>query len=170
MRAVSAHMQATAAAVGLSLLALASVSAPHPLLVWNASASAPRGLYMLRHNREVRRGDLVLAAPPPSVRAFAARRGYLAEGVPLIKRIAATAGDRICSDGAAIRINDAIVAKRLVMDAQHRLLPVWKGCRTLDSGHVFLLMRGVPDSFDGRYFGATPVANTKGKLVLLWTY
>jgi len=140
------------------------------MLVWNASASAPRGLYRLSDTGPYHRGELVLADPLPWVRAFAARRYYLPAGVPLIKRISALAGDTVCSAGRSIRIDGTCVAKRLRADAEHRVLPRWTGCRTLRHGEEFLLMRGVRDSFDGRYFGVTPVANNRGKLVPLWTY
>ncbi|NJO35955.1 MAG: S26 family signal peptidase, partial [Rhodospirillales bacterium] len=34
---------------------------------------------------------------------------------------------------------------------------------------VFLLMEGVADSFDGRYFGPVPTASIIGRLAPLWT-
>src|SRR5690242_19223962 len=67
--------------------------------VWNASASAPIGLYHVTHGRPLARGDLVLAIPDTSLAAFADARGYLAAGVPLVKRIAAVAGDEVCARG-----------------------------------------------------------------------
>jgi type IV secretory pathway protease TraF len=39
----------------------------------------------------------------------------------------------------------------------------------LQAGEVFLLMEGVPDSFDGRYFGPVTTAAIVGRLVPLWT-
>lgn len=132
--------------------------------IWNASASAPIGLYRVTHHRALSRGDLVLAVPSPLLAAFAARRSYLPLGVPLVKRIAAVAGDTVCARGNAIFINGRFAAARLAADNQGRLLPVWSGCRTLRSSEVFLLMTDVPNSFDGRYFGPTEVSQIAGTL------
>lgn len=137
--------------------------------VWNVTASAPIGLYRVGHARALSRGDLVLAVPAPQLAAFAARRGYLPVRVPLVKRIAAVAGDDVCARGNAIIINGRLAAARLAADGKHRPLPAWSGCRTLRSGEVFLLMANVRASFDGRYFGPTKASEIAGNLESLWT-
>ncbi len=60
------------------------------------------------------------------------------------------------------------VADQLLFDRRGRPLPNWTGCRTLAEDEVFLLMEGVPDSFDGRYFGPVPMTAIIGKLASLW--
>lgn len=157
----------TAAAVGL--IATASVINPLPLLVWNASASAPVGLYLLRPHATFFRGDMALIDPPPAVARLAAERGYLPPGVPLIKRIAAVSGDIVCAVGPVIFIDGKPVAERLATDALGRPLPAWQGCRTLGDGEIFPLMAAVSDSFDGRYFGPVTASQVLGRLVALWT-
>lgn len=141
-----------------------------PRLIWNVTASAPRGLYLLSSELTLRRGDLMLVRPPTWVRDFAARRGYLAAGVPLVKRIAALAGDRLCGTADAVWINGRAIARRHRRDGHQRPLPAWVGCKTLGPGDELLLMADVSDSFDGRYFGPTPIANNLGHLTPLWTY
>lgn len=141
---------------------------PRPLLVWNVSASAPRGLYVVRPDAPVGLGDMVLAWAPDTARALAARRHYLPGNVPLIKRVAAGAGDRICGHGATITVNGVAVATRLRRDRQHRPLPAWLGCRTLGEGEYLLLMPNA-ESFDGRYFGPTTRRAILGKVTPLWT-
>ena len=54
-------------------------------------------------------------------------------------------------------------------DRRGRSLPVWKGCRTLRAGEVFLLNANVPDSFDGRYFGPVSATAITGRAEPLWT-
>jgi len=98
------------------------------------------------------------------------QRGYLPAGVPLVKRIAAMAGDTVCAQGDSIFIDGQSVAVRLSADGEGRPLPSWRGCRTLDQGEVFLLMEGVRTSFDGRYFGPTSISNIVGRLDALWTH
>jgi conjugative transfer signal peptidase TraF len=153
--------------LGLSLVGLAMLARPAPLLVWNASASAPIGLYRMLPGKPVR-GDLVLVHTPESVRQLAAARGYLPANVPLVKRIVARGGDVVCAAAGAIYINGRIAAERMPGDRLGRPLPKWSGCHLLDSGEAFLLMEGRADSFDSRYFGPIPAAAIIGRLVPLW--
>jgi len=139
-----------------------------PRLIWNASASVPVGAYWLVSS-EAARGDLVLAEPPREARRLAAARGYLPERVPLVKRLAALGGDRVCGDGVGVEINGARVAQRLAADSQGRPLPAWDGCRALKDDEVFLLTEA-PDSFDSRYFGPVHRSALIGKLIPIWTY
>jgi len=154
--------------IGLSLIGGAALRDAIPRLVWNASASAPLGLYALNTDKPLR-GDFVLVRPPPAIRDLAAERGYLPANVPMVKRIAASNGDRVCARGTTIFIDQIAVATRLARDRRQRSLPVWSGCRHLGQGDVFLLMARIPDSFDGRYFGVTQRTSIIGKLVPLWT-
>lgn len=175
LRSAAAHRRhrSTVRAVGLAglaaILPLAAVALfpPAPRLVWNASASTPRGLYWVDASGPVSTGDLVVARLPRRFRPLAADRGYLPAGVPLVKRVAATSGARICRRGSAIAIDGmrAVVGKP--HDGMGRALPRWAGCTTLPAGDVFLLGDD-PASFDGRYFGATSGADVVGRAVLLW--
>ena len=152
---------------GLGLIGFATLARPAPWLVWNASASAPIGLYRVLQGNAVR-GDLVLVRTPNSARQLAAERGYLPATVPLVKRVAALDGDIICAAGDAISVNGRFVAERLVHDRSGRPMPRWSGCHLLGDSEVFLLMEGVSDSFDGRYFGPVPTATIVGRLAPLW--
>lgn len=156
------------AIAGLAI-ALATTIAlpPHPLLVWNASASAPIGLYRVGR-ADLATGDMVIAWPPAGARDFAARRHYLPANVPLVKRVAAEPGDTICALGAEIFVNGGRIAERLDRDGAGRPMLRWSGCFTLRHGALFLLMADSPTSFDGRYFGATGRGDIVGKATLLW--
>ena len=154
--------------LGLGAIGLPLLGRPAPLLFYNASASAPIGLYRVLPADPIRRGDLVLARTPPSARRLAAERGYLPETVPLVKRVAAMAGDAVCVRDHAVSIDGRHVADQLAADAEGRPLPAWAGCRALEPDEIFLLMAEVPDSFDGRYFGPVPASAIIGKLVPLW--
>ena len=156
------------ALLGLAALGFAALADPAPRLVWNASASAPLGLYWLSHTKPSR-GDFVLAELPPDARRLAVARGYLPDGVPLVKRIAALDDDFVCAVGDAVSINSRVVAERLDRDRRGRPLPHWTGCRVLGDDEFFLLMAGVPGSFDGRYFGPVRRAAILGRLAPLWT-
>jgi conjugative transfer signal peptidase TraF len=151
---------------GLGLIGLATLARPAPWLVWNASASAPIGLYRVLPGKPVR-GNLVLVHTPDSVRQLAAERGYLPQNVPLVKRVAALDGDIVCAADDVISVNGRVVAERLARDRLGRPLPTWSGCHLLDGGEAFLLMEGRTDSFDSRYFGPVPMPAIIGRLAPL---
>ena len=145
----------------LLLVTLAVAAAAHgkldrPIAVWNVSASAPIGLYLVS-SRRPEHGELAVLRLPDSMRRLADARGYLAHGALLIKRIAASGGDTVCRHGPLIRINGRPRASARTADRLGRLLPRWSGCRHLGRHQQFLLSasRG---SFDSRYFG--PIDST----------
>jgi len=156
---------------GIALLAFGARPATSlfrlPHLVWNASASAPIGLWYVDAGARVGRGDMVVATTPVSVRQMAARRRYLPANVTLLKRIVAADGDAVCALGVKIFVNGVQVSNRRPNDHQGRRLPWWSGCLHLSAGQV-LLMTKPRDSFDGRYFGPTSRAAIIGKARPLW--
>lgn len=153
------------AAVGILLLSAAF--APTPRLVWNGSASAPVGLYAVTPGAWVEPGDLVIARLAEPYRQLAAARRYLPLDVPLVKRVVAYGGDKVCALGHQILVNGRRAAVRQVHDPKGRPMPKWNGCIRLHGREVFLLMDN-PASFDGRYFGATKGSDIIGKARLLW--
>lgn len=168
-RLLTARGHALAGLVGAALAALATpaVLDPAPRLVWNASASAPVGLWRITPGAAVCVGDTVLAEPPPAARRLAAQRHYLPANVPMIKAVAAVSGDKVCAVGPWIRINDRPVALRRAADRRGRKLPWWSGCERLSDGAV-LLLNPTPDSFDGRYFGPVSKGAVIGRATPLW--
>ncbi len=140
---------------------------PAPRLVWNISASAPRGLYLLDSAAPPRHGDMIAARLPLRWRTLADQRRYLPARIPLIKRIAARSGDSVCAFGAVVTVNGRARALRRDADSLGRRLPAWHGCVHLRDGQVLLLMDS-PASFDGRYFGVTEAADVLGRARLIW--
>ena len=158
-----------AALVGLGIGALLGTIAhpPKVRLLWNASASVPIGLYLIKPGATLEVGDMVAAWAPEGARLLAALRGYLPSGVPLVKRVAATNGSEVCALRARILVDGRTVARRRKRDAQGREMPWWTGCRRLQSGQFLLLTRAA-GSFDSRYFGPIERSAIIGKAVLLW--
>lgn len=132
-------------------LAIASLVSLPKKLIYNASASAPIGLYWL-DNRPIERGDYVLVRVPERVRNLVEERQYLPPDVPLLKRVVGMNGDRICRQSDEISVNGSVVAFAKRRDGQGREMPMWHGCHILTERSVFLL-QDHPQSFDGRYFG-----------------
>lgn len=156
------------AAVGIAALGLTIAVPPTPRLVWNVSASAPRGLYVVSPGVPVTAGDMVVARTPDPWRMLAARRHYLPANVPLVKRVVAARGDVVCARGPDISINGVPAVTRRARDAKGRILPWWEGCVRLGGGDAFLLMTSEDASFDGRYFGVTRARDILGRAHLLW--
>ncbi len=155
-------------ATGCACLLATAVERPRPKLVWNASASAPIGLYLVSPQADLADGDMVIAWPPGAFAALAAARQYLPAGIPLVKRIAGIPGDEICALGPRLFLNGAPLAERSKQDGAGRPMPWWSGCRRLRDGQFLLLMTGRPTSFDGRYFGLTARRDILGRARLLW--
>lgn len=168
-RLLTARGYGLAGLVGAAMVALAApvVLDPVPRLVWNASASAPVGLWRIEPDARIFVGDYVLAEPPPAARRLAARRHYLPANVPMIKGVAAVSGDKVCAVGPWIQINDRPAAFRRTADRRGRKLPWWSGCERLSGGAV-LLLNPAPDSFDGRYFGPIDEGAMIGRATPLW--
>lgn len=141
---------------------------PRPSLVWNASASSPTGLYAVQVLGRAAVGDMVIAWLPDEARRLGAARHYIPSNVPLVKRVAAIAGDEVCAVGEAIFINGRLEALRRSHDPSGRPMPWWTGCETLGQGELFLLTPGARTAFDGRYFGITSPAQVIGAARLIW--
>lgn len=167
-RAAAVRRRCLLVGFGLAALGVTFVAPPPPLLVWNASASAPLGLYWVEPGATIRRGDMVVLWFPAAARNLAARRCYLPHDVPAVKRVVGIAGDRICAKGALIAIDGRPAASRRVRDRSGRPLAWWRGCRTLGETELFVMMANAPESYDGRYFGPVPRANVIGRARLLW--
>lgn len=137
--------------------------------VWNATASVPTGLYAIRGKSSLHVGERVAIEPPPELRRLLAERGYLPTGVPLIKRIAAVSGQRICRFGHGVTIDGEFAGAARARDRLGRPLPAWFGCQTLRSGELFVMNPTAPDSFDGRYFGPLRLETVIGRSTPIWT-
>jgi len=147
------------------MLAAAWMGERGPWLVYNASESAPVGFY-LRSARPAGIGDFMLVRADGQPGIEAAGRGLVPSGTPLVKRLAAGPGDRVCRHAAHVTINGRLVAAALGHDREGRPLPIWSGCVRLRAGEAFLL-QDHPRSFDGRYLGPTLASDLGGRLVRL---
>lgn len=161
---------ASIAAVAACVLVMASLALPErKLLIWNVTASVPTGLYRLHHGKRIMVGDYIAIAPPPAMRRWLSQRGYLPNGLPLLKRVAAVQGQQICRFRHGITLDNKLVALARSRDRLGRSLPVWSGCRTLRKNEFFALNPDRADSLDGRYFGALPGEAILGRAVPIWT-
>jgi len=136
----------------LTALATTGIS-PTPHWMWNATASVPVGLYRVTPTAALRVGDIVALHLPERDATLLATRGYLPLGVPLLKPVAALAGQTVCRVGLRVTIDGKTVGEAKAVDHRGRPLPAWRGCHHLAPGQVFVMNPAVPASLDGRYFG-----------------
>ena len=158
-----------AAGLSLSLLAAAQIDR-EPRLIWNATASVPIGLYVARASHGPSLGDLVAVRLPEDLSSWVVERGYVGTDTLLLKRVTAVSGMTACRHDLDITIDGTVVAQAASNDRQGRPLPRWTGCVTIGSDEVFLLVAGVADSLDGRYFGPLLEDTIIGRAIPLWTY
>jgi conjugative transfer signal peptidase TraF len=158
------------AALGLAALVVPSVLPPDTRLVYNPSDSMPRGWYRVASPDVLRVGDVVLVDLPSDAAALAARRDYLPDGIPLLKRIGALPPQRVCVDKRVVRIDGVTVAGVQTADSRGWRLSAWSRCRRLREGELFLLSTTHPASFDSRYFGPVFVSAVIGVAHPLWTW
>ena len=154
------------------------------LIIYNHSPSVPQGFY-LRTDTPIRVGAFVTVRARDVAPAEAHRRGFEAPSDRFIKRVAAAAGARVCSDGqrlvvsgdnivivgAADHVVDGDVGDRRAAAVRvlhpvgdgrgHQHLVGWRGCRVLATNEV-LLLGDTADSFDGRYWGPVSVDLIEG--------
>jgi len=163
------------ACMGFSLAALcvpAMMTMPISI-VYNPSDSVPRGWYRVSgvdHAESLHIGSIVLAKIPADAAAFAAQRGYLPAGVPILKRIGAVAPQWVCVREQVVRIDGAAIATVRAVDGKQRSLPVWSQCKALADHELFLLSDTNPASFDSRYFGPITVSGVIGVASPLWIW
>jgi conjugative transfer signal peptidase TraF len=145
----------------------------------NDTSSMPRGLWRVVAERvPLRHGEVVTICPPdtPPIR-LGAGRGYIPPGLcpdgfePLVKPIAATAGDCVAVSRTGVVVNGRLVPSTapLTRDSAGRpLRPFTAGTCTVPRGNVWLLSEHDPRSFDSRYFGPVPAANVLGVAWPVW--
>ncbi|MBB6254940.1 S26 family signal peptidase [Nitrospirillum iridis] len=157
---------------GLAAVLLLVLATPgrRPVLVWNATASAPIGLYRLRPLADggPAPGAYLLVRPDAAQARLYADRGYLPLGMPLLKPVAAVAGQQVCGRAGWMLVDRRPLARALEADGRGRPLTAWRGCRRLFPGEVLLLNPDRTDALDGRYFGPTPLTAVLGQAIPFW--
>lgn len=143
-----------------ALLVLGVVAHVAPMLaIVNESPSVPKGLYVRVAASAPKTGDVVAIPQPPSARSYLASLGMPAD-VKLIKRVAAAAGDTICTANGTVVLPGRVLPVR-DHDRRGWTLPGWRGCRRLAPNEVFLV-GDTANSFDSRYFGPVRSAQVEG--------
>lgn len=141
---------------------------PVPWLVYNGSGSAPLGWYRVVH-RTPTPGETAVLRPSEATESMLAMATSHPPNIPLLKRVAAVEGDKVCRVRTVVFVNGEALAEALERDPAGRPLPVWEGCVTLQTGQFFLL-NDHPFSFDSRYFGPVAEGQMIGVARPIWIW
>lgn len=142
---------------------------PHRVF-FNPTESAPRGWYWLAGSPSYEPGTYAISFLPQPAANLAHVRRYIPRTIPVLKRIAATPGDRVCEIEGNVVINGRRVARALAFDGSGRALQSWNGCYRLRPREYFLLNPDSAQSFDSRYFGPINGSMLVGTAIPIWTW
>ena len=120
-----------------TVLLLSTIGRAPPRYIWNASNSVPIGLYRLQPMTTLVVTELVAIQPPDLLAAFLDLNGYLPIGVPMLKRVLALPGQKVCRNRLAIAVDGVEVGQAQERDGRGRPLPAWNGCRVIADGDIF---------------------------------
>ncbi|TWB89302.1 conjugation peptidase TraF [Bradyrhizobium macuxiense] len=168
---MTGRLKILTATLGIAAGLVATITLePPPLYIWNASASAPIGLYRLRPALRFDVTELLAFRPPEPLATFLDLNGYLPIGVPMLKRVLALPGQTVCRNGLTISVDEIAVGEARDRDGRGRPLPKWQGCHVVGKGELFLMNWQSDDSLDGRYFGFLPASAVIGRALPVWTW
>ena len=143
-----------------------------PPLCINQTPSEPVGVYRLvQHSpTDYRRGMYVIFPVPQHLQNLVYGRGWMRAGIPFLKEIIGLAGDRVCISATALQVNDHYIGPLFASDSHGLSLPQRPGCFVVPQNAFFAASQRLPNSFDGRYFGALPLAVLTGEARPVWTF
>lgn len=148
MRATLSKLWLGGAVAALAALVFVSGAARQDVVLFNHSPSVPVGFYV-RESGDPERGMFVTVRARDVAPIEAAAHQYDDEGDRFIKRLAAVAGQHVCSNGRVLRVDGVPVA---TVPNRAGVPQAWVGCRRLAASEI-LLLGDSADSFDGRYWG-----------------
>ena len=141
--------------MAVAALVVAGTAFAASRLTRNYTPSLPIGVYRLRPELPVAKGEIVDLAIPSAARPLIVGR-YLPAGFRLLKRVVAIEGDVVCLTGGWYRVNGSAISPVAPFDSVGRPLPAFSFCGPVPPGMAFVATP-VPSSLDSRYFGPVPV-------------
>lgn len=154
--------------VSMGVTTYSLFSSQKPVFIWNNTSSLPKGIYKISQGYSY--GDIVAFDIPDVIIPLIKERGYIPVYDRLLKPIVAMQGDTVCIKDTKITINDEYFGKTSLLDSMGRDLPQLEGCSTVETGYVWVMIKGNSLSLDSRYYGQVSEQHIYGKASLLWCY
>jgi conjugative transfer signal peptidase TraF len=162
---------------GGAALCAAVLIVGHDGLRLNTTDSVPLGFYRLTDKEH---GNYITFCPTGADAQLMNERGYRPRGVgcadgfePLVKPVAARAGDTVTIGFGGIAVNGRLLGNTVAkkQDSQHRLLPsLSRGSYPVQVGTAWVLSTYNPLSYDSRYFGAISSERIISYAKPIWTF
>lgn len=127
-----------------------------PDIMFNFTPSMPKGLYVVTPvtaSHLFHKGEVIVYPVPKHVEGVVYGRKYLPVAMPLLKPIAAMAGDTVCIKSHKLTINGRGTDQVFDSDSNGEPVPYKEGCTTLKDDELFPVSTYYTRSFDGRYHG-----------------
>lgn len=168
-------LKTTLRVLGAAMLGAAAVWASPYSVMFNSTASLPRGLYLAQETSPsaLKKGDIACFAYQEP--GWAQGRAYFAPGRKLCKYLVGMAGDVVYRDGPALWVGDRQgepLARLTERDSQGRVMPqdaLLPG--PIPVGTAVLLTPQYPNSLDSRYLGPVALEQISHRLVYpIWTW
>jgi conjugative transfer signal peptidase TraF len=131
-------------------------------MIYSATASMPRGFYLIVPIYNIKRYDIVEFKPPQAALLFAQKRKWIPASGLMIKYIFAIPGDTVCVRNNVVLINHKKIGRVYDSYADGRPLPQIHICNKLNLGQYFVMSTKSERSFDSRYFGVITLNNILG--------
>ncbi len=118
--------------------------------------------------RNLTHGSLIDFPLPVAAQDYVWSRWGEVGGWHLLKPVAALEGDHVCTLGTKLVINGHQIAPLIDLDSEGNPVPIWRDCRTLRSGEVYVCSTRIPRSFDSRVYGPVNMPTITGVYCPLW--
>lgn len=144
---------------------------------FNATNSMPVGVWHVREGNAIKRGEIVTVCLPDAPSQLARQRGYVARGScpdgaePLVKPVAAVAGDVVTVQPGGIAVNGRAIPNTAALSRDEAGRPLHgarAGSHVVASGEAWLLSGRDGRSFDSRYFGPVPLSSITAAARPIW--
>lgn len=159
------------------IAALAAMMRSEHLVFVATDSSCPIGIYRI-NRRPITRDDLVEACLPDAIASYGMTRGYIGAGScqdgaePVIKIVAATAGDQVQLSSYSISVNGVAMpgsVTRLADTHGRSVRSIARGSYLTSPNEVWILGLHDERSWDSRYFGPIPHQSVIGAVQPVFT-
>ena len=147
----------------LGVLVLAAVLSTRWVRL-NVSGSLPYGLYRLVPVPQPLPRDTIVLLPVPET-----VQHVWSKWVPLLKPVAAVAGDTVCNRDGVLQINGVAYGPMLRTAHGTHLPHMLQGCCVVQDGEVFLASH-VGNSLDSRYFSCVRIGELTAHAIPVLTW
>ncbi|MDR1057819.1 MAG: signal peptidase I [Coxiellaceae bacterium] len=156
--------------IGLLGLIVARIKKAGYHVIFTATASVPKGFYLITPLKTIERHDIVEFIPPSNILSFIKDKHWIPHRGTLIKYVFAKPHDHVCIYHRVIWINGKKIAKVYKFYAKNKLLPQIQICGKLQKNEYLLLSTKSERSFDSRYFGIVTRQEILGRAIPIFTY